>query len=78
MSKITLYGYAKCGTCKKAQKWLDEREVAYTFVDITTSPPPRKTLAAIAQSESSTAKAQMMLNCPTARRSPLPDRPPPR
>jgi len=52
MSKITLYGYAKCGTCKKAQKWLDERKVAYTFVDITTSPPTRKTLAAIAKSES--------------------------
>ncbi len=51
MSDLTLYGYAKCGTCKKAQKWLDERELSYTFVDITTSPPSRKTLAAIAGSE---------------------------
>jgi Spx/MgsR family transcriptional regulator len=51
MSDLTLYGYAKCGTCKKAQKWLDERGVSYAFIDITTSPPPRKTLAAIAKSE---------------------------
>ena len=51
MSDLTLYGYSKCGTCKKAQKWLDERELDYTFIDITIKPPPKKTLAAIAASE---------------------------
>lgn len=51
MSDLTFYGYAKCGTCKKARAWLDEQGVGYSFVDITTSPPPRKLLAAIAASE---------------------------
>lgn len=26
--------YPRCSTCKKAQKWLDENQVAYTFRDI--------------------------------------------
>lgn len=26
--------YPRCTTCKKAQKWLDENQVAYTFRDI--------------------------------------------
>lgn len=26
--------YPRCTTCKKAQKWLDEKEIGYTFRDI--------------------------------------------
>ena len=26
--------YPRCSTCKKAQKWLDEKGIAYTFRDI--------------------------------------------
>ena len=26
--------YPRCTTCKKAQKWLDENQVGYTFRDI--------------------------------------------
>jgi arsenate reductase len=26
--------YPKCSTCQKARKWLDEREIEYTFRDI--------------------------------------------
>ena len=26
--------YSKCSTCKKAQKWLDEHKIEYTFRDI--------------------------------------------
>ena len=31
--------YPKCGTCKKAQKWLEERNIEYTFRDITLERP---------------------------------------
>ncbi|WP_261344853.1 Spx/MgsR family RNA polymerase-binding regulatory protein [Rubripirellula obstinata] len=34
-----MYGYKKCGTCRKAMKWLDEKCVAYDFIDITEQPP---------------------------------------
>ena len=30
---ITLYGISNCDTVKKAQKWLAENEVSYTFHD---------------------------------------------
>lgn len=36
---MKLYGYKKCGTCRKAMRWLDERKVAYDFIDITAQPP---------------------------------------
>ncbi|MGB7325275.1 MAG: arsenate reductase family protein [Rubripirellula sp.] len=36
---MKLYGYKKCGTCRKAMKWLDEKDVAYDFIDITEQPP---------------------------------------
>lgn len=26
--------YPRCGTCKKAQKWLDDKEISYTYRDI--------------------------------------------
>ena len=31
--------YPKCGTCKKAKAWLDEKGVSYTFRDITKENP---------------------------------------
>lgn len=36
---MKLYGYKKCGTCRKAMKWLDEKSFAYDFIDITEQPP---------------------------------------
>jgi arsenate reductase (glutaredoxin) len=33
------YGYARCGTCRKARQWLQQRGVAVEEVDITTTPP---------------------------------------
>lgn len=41
---LKFYGYMKCGTCRKALKWLDTRGQAYEFVDITEKPPTRKLL----------------------------------
>ena len=45
---ILLYGYKKCGTCRKAEKFLEQARAAYDFIDITEQPPSQKTLAAIA------------------------------
>ena len=36
---MKLYGYKKCGTCREAMKWLDEKDIAYDFIDITAKPP---------------------------------------
>lgn len=44
---LTFYGYARCSTCRAAMKWFDGRGIAYRFVDITQTPPPRALLAKI-------------------------------
>lgn len=36
---IEVFQYSKCGTCKKALKWLDARGVDYRLVDIVEKPP---------------------------------------
>lgn len=36
---MKLYGYMKCGTCRKAIKWLDAKGLSYDFIDITQQPP---------------------------------------
>lgn len=46
---ITLYGYKKCDTCRKAEAALYKAGVAYTFVDITQNPPSASALKAVAQ-----------------------------
>ena len=44
---ITVYGYKKCGTCRKAEKFLIEQSLEYTFVDITLNPPSLRELKKI-------------------------------
>ncbi len=41
---IVFYGYPRCGTCRKAQKWLDARGVAYEVRDLVASPIPAEAL----------------------------------
>ena len=41
---MKLYGYMKCGTCRKAIKWLDANGIPYDFVDITQNPPKQTEL----------------------------------
>lgn len=41
---LKVYQYAKCSTCRKALKWLDEHDVSYEAVDIVTKPPKRAEL----------------------------------
>jgi arsenate reductase len=36
---IEVFHYPKCDTCRKALKWLDERGIAHTRVDIVEHPP---------------------------------------
>ena len=44
---IRLYGYKKCGTCRKAEKALEKYAIEYTFIDITEAPPDVATLKKI-------------------------------
>lgn len=53
---IQFYGYKKCGTCRKAEKALQNYALDYTFIDITQTPPSAAELKKIA------AKAGVELN----------------
>jgi arsenate reductase (glutaredoxin) len=44
MSKLKIYEYSGCGTCKKAQKFLKENAVDYTGVPIRETPPSKTEL----------------------------------
>ena len=37
----TYYCYSRCSTCKKAQKWLDDHQVAYNKQDLVEEPPAK-------------------------------------
>ena len=39
MKKIIFYSYLKCSTCRKAAKWLDEKNFEYQLIDIVKAPP---------------------------------------
>lgn len=41
---LKFYGYNKCSTCRKAQKFLDAQGVKYQDHDITETPPPKTVL----------------------------------
>ena len=41
---MKVYCYAKCGTCRKALKWLDERQVEYEKIDIDKTHPDEAAL----------------------------------
>lgn len=36
---LTMYWYPNCGTCKKAKKWFDDRDISYTLVHIVVETP---------------------------------------
>ena len=40
----TVYCYSRCSTCKKALRWLDENQIAYTVIDIKEDHPDEETL----------------------------------
>ena len=39
---LTAYLYPKCGTCRKAKKWLETNEVAFEEIHIVESPPSKE------------------------------------
>ena len=39
MKKINFYSYLKCSTCRKAAKWLDNKDLQYKLIDIVKEPP---------------------------------------
>ena len=43
---MKVYCYARCTTCKKALKWLDEQGISYELYDIKEQNPSREELAA--------------------------------
>ena len=41
----TIYGIPNCDSVKKARKWLENQDIAYTFVDVRESTPPNAQIA---------------------------------
>ena len=44
MKKIIFYSYLKCSTCRKAAKWLAQKDLEYQLIDIVKEPPLLKFL----------------------------------
>jgi arsenate reductase len=44
---IKFYGYKRCGTSRKGEKFLTDRGVEFEFIDITLNPPSRDELETI-------------------------------
>lgn len=41
MAELKVYCYTKCGTCKKALKWLNEQGIGYRELAIRETPPTK-------------------------------------
>ena len=46
---LKFYGYKKCDTCRKAEKFLQQAGIGYEFFDITENPPTAEELVAITE-----------------------------
>ena len=42
MMAVTFYAYPKCGTCRKAKKWLEENNVDFNEIHIVENPPSKQ------------------------------------
>ena len=42
---VIIYGYAKCGTCRSAKKWLESAGVHTEFIDLVVTPPSTQQIA---------------------------------
>ncbi len=47
---MKFYGYNKCGTCRKAKKYLNDKGLEFQDIDITETPPPKTVLKAALKS----------------------------
>jgi len=41
---MKFYTYNKCGTCRKAKKFLEENAIAFKEIDLIEAPPPKSVL----------------------------------
>lgn len=41
---MRVYQYSKCGTCRKATKWLQQAQIDFDSIDIVTAPPSKRQL----------------------------------
>ena len=39
MKKLIFYSYLKCSTCRKAEKWLKNKNIEFKLIDIVKEPP---------------------------------------
>lgn len=53
---IQFYGHSTCTTCKMAEKWLEERGIAYEWKNIKETTPDREVLRDILETEKLTTK----------------------
>ena len=53
---LTFYWYPNCGTCKKAKKWLDDKEISYEPIHIVESPPSKNELLTLIEKSGLPAK----------------------
>ena len=44
---MKLYSYSKCGTCRKAIKYLEAKKIKFEVIDITEKPPSKKVLKSV-------------------------------
>ncbi|MCM3783304.1 arsenate reductase family protein [Neobacillus mesonae] len=49
MSKLTVYQYSKCGTCRKAVKWLEQQGHDLTLIPIFEEPPAPEKLTELVE-----------------------------
>jgi arsenate reductase (glutaredoxin) len=47
---ITFYSYPKCGTCRKAKKWLEQHEVSFNEIHIVENAPTKEILTELYKS----------------------------
>lgn len=44
--QMKLYSYNKCGTCRKAIRFLEDKNIKFELIDITENPPTKQILKA--------------------------------
>ncbi|MCB1165398.1 MAG: Spx/MgsR family RNA polymerase-binding regulatory protein [Leptospiraceae bacterium] len=55
-SAMKFYGYKKCSTSRKAEKYLEAKGIKYDFIDITEKPPSASALKGAARAADIDAK----------------------
>jgi arsenate reductase len=46
---VTFYWYPKCGTCRKAKKWLEDHHIDFQEINIVENPPSKEQLETLWQ-----------------------------